>query len=377
MSAADGITVEQEILPAVHPFVKNLLHDFRQKRANRWMVAKIKGEGKFHSSAFPDINSENVHLEWITLEEWSRQVPGFFFRWRTAMRLHYLPITLFPIFLVIDCYLPRALHPDHARIALLLMSVLPIHFACVLWNDYEDHIRGVDSPDSSGGSGVISKLWIPAVHIRRTAMALLLLGLAFSFSFLLTLPVATIGLPLVVLGGFSALLAASYSGWPFHYKYLSLGEPLIFLLTGPLFTATVSLVFFQDTAFLNYFGVISFPLSFLTVLRLHSTNTSRIPFDTMGSIPSMARSLGYKRSILALNCLLYLPFVAVCILFALKLIGAPSLAALFLLPMAIVLSLQLLKLKNPLDPRWNGFKKKIVLFHTIFGTLYCVGFLWK
>ena len=155
------------IFPSDHESVRQYLRDFRvAENGQRW-IARLRGEGKFRSTVFPELRekSPQVLVELIPVASWRR--PSFAIRWLTALRLPYLTISLFPLLLVLSARLGEGGRLSPAHTILLLTSVSLIHLACNLWSDFEDHIRGVDLPGQSGGSGVIQNLWIPAIHLRN------------------------------------------------------------------------------------------------------------------------------------------------------------------------------------------------------------------
>ncbi|WP_218276896.1 hypothetical protein, partial [Pseudomonas sp. FW305-124] len=86
------------------------------------------------------------------------------------------------------------------------------HISCHLWGEVEDHLRGVDSPGSTSGSGVIRELWIPATHMRIAAIILFLIGFFMGLTLLYFLPWEGSGKQLLWIGLIGAVSAASYSG---------------------------------------------------------------------------------------------------------------------------------------------------------------------
>lgn len=370
-SGADEV-MQSKIFAINDPMVKRALKDFRVE--NR--VARIKGEGKFKSVAFPEFESKNVLLEFISRDEWKKNLPSFLVRWCIALRIPYLLFSLLPILLVAASYFQMNRSIQGSTMALLLSSIIFLHLGCNLWSDYEDHLRGIDSPDHEGGSGVIQKLWIPAVHLRNMAALLFGAGLLLGIFLFLQIPYEPTGKKILWIGLSSALAIASFSGWPFHYKYFGLGEPIMFLLAGPVVTIGASFVFFQDSNYWIWFALLSLPLSFLATLRLHAGNLQRIPFDKMANSITIAKVLGFQKSKLAFGFLFIAPFL--CVLFSAFYMGAPkaSLATFLLLPLLYFPFKNLAQASGPLDPACQRLRRDAAKFHLLFGLVYCISFLF-
>lgn len=366
---------QSRILPSRHELVQQMLRDFRvAENGQRW-VARLRGEGRFRSSVFPELaeREPQVLVELIPAHEWRR--PSLLLRWIAALRLPYLTISLLPLLLVL-CARIRSGEPVPALVtALLFASVTLIHLGCNLWSDFEDHLRGVDNPGQSGGSGVIQRLWIPAVHLRNAAALLFLAGCALGALLLLQLPPELAGQRLLWLALLGALGAASYSGWPFHYKYLGLGEPVVFLLSGPLVTAGAAALYFPGTGALLRFAWLSLPLSFLVTLRLHAGNMQRVPFDSAARVLTIARACGFAWSKRAYAFLVIAPFLCAGALASAGLAPSAALLCLLAAPAGAKALLLLRQARGPLDPACYGLRRWAARLHLGFGLLYCAGLL--
>ena len=363
------------VLGAEDPLVRQVQRDFRVREGGRDYVVRLRGEGRFRSSVFPDLpHRPQVLLEYLPATEWRR--PGPLRRWWQALRLPYLSFSLLPLLLVACTYLREHRTLPLALSALLFVSIALIHVSCNLWGDYEDHLRGIDATDHDGGSGVIQKLWIPARHLRNAAAALMLSGLAAGLALLATLPLSELAWSLFALGLCGSLGAASYSGWPFHYKYFGLGEPIVFFLSGPVVTVGAALLLFGGHGHTAWAALACLPLSFLATLRLHGGNTQRIPFDTMAGVFTIARALGFRRSKLAWGFLFFAPFLTVV---ALVIAGEAPRAALLsglTLPLSLLAVEPLRQASGPLDPACHELRERGAQLHLAFGLLYAFSFLF-
>lgn len=363
-----------EVRPGNDPLVRRTLKDFRLHADDARWVVHLKGEGKFPSAAFPELErGGQVLLEYIPYEDWRR--PNALARWVTALRPSYLALSLFPLLLAAAARWRPELEFPWLNTALLFASILLVHGSCHFWGDYEDHLRGVDAPDRAGGSGVIQQLWIPAIHLRNAAALLFLFGAGLGAWLLSRLPVPLVGTHLLWLGALGAFGAAGYSGWPFHYKYLGFGEPIVFLLCGPVLTAASALVLFGDAGFLAGAALVSLPLAFLATLRLHGGNMQRIPFDTLAGASTIARWAGFGWSKAATAFLLAAPFLLVLALVAATISTPWSLTALLTAPLALWAFVPLYRAAGPLDPTLREFRERAVAFHWAFGLAYSLSFL--
>ncbi len=364
------------VVAAENQEVRRFLHDFRVEEHGEWFVARLQGEGRFGSAVFPELSQKKkILIELLHWDEWLATRPKIFERWLTALRLPYLAFTLLPILLVAFTLVAENGFEQIRHVLWMVVSVSLLHLGCNLWNDYEDHLRGVDAPDSSGGSGVIRNLWIPAVHIRNAAAILFFAGLVCGIFLLKDIGWATGGKHLLWIGMLGALAAASYSGWPFHYKYLGLGEPIVFLIS-PLVAMGACAVLYRDADYFVWFAIATLPLAFLAILRLHIGNMQRIPFDKLADTRTIASLVGFKRAKWIGGFLLIAPFLITVAMWALKVAPAYSLASFAAVPWLISPALGLVRAKGPLDPECQRVRTGAAILHLVFGVLYTLGFLF-
>jgi 1,4-dihydroxy-2-naphthoate octaprenyltransferase len=362
------------VFPSDHEYIRRTLRDFRVVEGDQRWIARLRGEGKFRSAVFPELAKQQVLVELIPVSEWKR--PALLLRWLAALRLPYLTISLLPLLLVLCARVGSGAGVPWLLTFLLFSSVTLIHLGCNLWSDFEDHLRGVDNSGQSGGSGVIQKLWIPAVHLRNAAATLFLSGCVFGVALMVVLPAELVTQRLFWLGLGGALGAASYSGWPFHYKYFGLGEPIVFLLGGPLVTAGAAALYFPGAGELTRFALLSLPLSFLVTLRLHCGNMQRIPFDTAARVLTIARLGGFSWSKRAYAFLVVAPFLCVAALVYTHEAPFTSLLSLLAVPGAVLALKALPRASGPLDPACYDLRTQASRLHWAFGLLYCAGFLF-
>lgn len=172
---------------------------------------------------------------------------------------------------------------------LFLVSAVLFHAATNLINDYYDFAKGVDQKDTFGSSGVLVGKLLSPQEVRRGAFFL------FGLGFLLGLPlVFSRGIPILILGLIGILGGYFYTARPVGYKYLALGDLLVFILMGVLLVVGA---FFAVTGKVTLNAVLtSLPIAALVTAILHANNLRDIRQDTKAGIKTLASCLGHKRS---------------------------------------------------------------------------------
>ena len=172
-----------------------------------------------------------------------------------------------------------------ALLLLTLIAAVAVQGAANLFSDYFDFRGGYDPPESHGSSGVLGRGLLQSGDVLRGGLMLLALAALIG----VYLGVAR-GPGLLVLGAVGALGAYFYSGPPLVYKYRALGDPVIFLLFGPLMV--VGAYFVQAQAIDLVPVLYALPLGCLVTAILHVTNIRDIPFAGQGRSVTGARLLG-------------------------------------------------------------------------------------
>jgi 1,4-dihydroxy-2-naphthoate polyprenyltransferase len=363
--------VSWETLKSSDPRLRSILRDFRHPEKS--LVYRIKADDSRPSSLISNPASDHLLLvETVPMSQWKR--PNFLVRWQKAARLPYLAITLLPLLLVICIALQSAMPLPWTKIALIFGFLTLIQISANFWGDVEDHYRGVDSSNPNGGSGVIQKLWIPAIHLRYAAMALMALALAFGLVLLTFIPKDLVLNHFWWMGLLGVLGAASYSGWPFHYKYFGLGEPILFLLTGPLLTIAIGLILIPSMDLL-WLTAVSVPLALLATLRLHLGNTQRMSLDRAVGAKTIASALGFAWANYATLFLFFAPFLWILGLVALSAVSPLKLAGLLLLPLSLMALAPTLQVRSPLDPLFFELRNLATRLHLGLGMLYSLLYL--
>lgn len=363
-------------MPASDRFVRKVLRDFRVVESGQKLIARVEGEGKI-ADYFGETESEKrVFIQFLPEAEWLQKRVSFVHRWLSALRLHYLGFSLLPQLLVIGMLLDGNITLNPWLVFGALTATTLLHLACNLWNDYEDHLRGVDCVGSSGGSGAIQKLWIPAAHIRNAAIVFFLASLCVGFYLLGTLNWETNGKILVTLGVLGTIGAASYSGWPIHYKYLAMGEVLVFFLCGPLVAAgALTLLAPQALSYLAL-ALAAYPLGMQAVLRLHGGNLRRIPYDIQARARTVANLIGFSHSKNLYILMLITLYVLVPVVFFVNTTSPLIFLSYLSLPVAYYQFKLIRRMRGPLDPLAKRLGASSIYLDLSFGLLYTVSFFF-
>ncbi len=108
-----------------------------------------------------------------------------------------------------------------------LGAAVAIHAGANLANDYFDHIRGVDTFESIGPSGVIQQGLLPPRAVRTGAIVLFALGALLGVAL-----IAARGWPILLIGLLSVAAGYTYTGGPLPLGYVGLGDLVVFIFMG-------------------------------------------------------------------------------------------------------------------------------------------------
>ncbi|OQW51921.1 MAG: hypothetical protein A4S09_09655 [Proteobacteria bacterium SG_bin7] len=166
------------------------------------------------------------------------------------------------------------------------IPVICLHIAMNLFNDYYDHVRGVDR---IGSVKSIQIGWVRAIDLYNWGWIALGLGI-FSGVFILAASTAPIYL-IVALAAFGIL---EFSSNRFGLKYLGYGEITLFLLTGPLLVVGFVLAVngnlqVRDLALGGFLGL-------LTLLFMHLNNLREILSAAQAGVSNIVTRNGFDKS---------------------------------------------------------------------------------
>jgi 1,4-dihydroxy-2-naphthoate octaprenyltransferase len=253
-----------------------------------------------------------------------------------------------------------------ALLLLTLVAAVAIQGAANLFSDYFDYRGGYDTPDTPGGSGALTQGALQPSEVFLGGLVLLL-GSGVIGVYL----AVTRGSAILVLGAIGALGAYFYSGRPVAYKYRALGDPVIFLLFGPLM---VTGAYYVQARSIDLVPMLyALPLGCLVTAILHVNNIRDIPVDGRGGGTTVARALGFRRSKAMLHGLLAAAYALVLAGTLLGTFVRSSALALLSAPLAWGLARDVRRAASPRDLVLLDVAAARV--HLVFGLLLVIGVL--
>lgn len=288
--------------------------------------------------------------------------------WLQAVRPFTFTASMVPVFLG-AALVP--LFPQAGRWELLPVAViasLMIHAATNLINEYYDFIKGVDRPETYGGSRVLVNhllepeqvLWGGIVLFGVTAC----IGMVF---------IAIHGWPILVLGLVGMLGGFFYSAMPVGYKYLGLGDLCVFILMGPLMV--IGSFYVLTGGWDIDVLLISLPVGCLVAAILSANNLRDVKHDTEAHIRSTAIVLGRRWARLEYVGLVAGAYIVTLSLIACAVLPLWSLLVLLTVPIAINNIKAALESRIDLPERIAQLDVKTAKLHLLFGVLLIVSVL--
>ncbi len=208
--------------------------------------------------------------------------------WVLAVRPFSFTASIVPVLLGVAVAVTQGIF-NPGFFLLTLIAAVAVQGAANLFSDYFDFRGGYDTPESHGSSGVLIRGILQPSEVFLGGLVLIALAAIIGVYL-----AAVRGSVVLVLGGVGALGAYFYSGPPLAYKYRALGDPVIFLLFGPLMA--LGAYYVQAQAIELVPVLYALPLGCLVTAILHVNNIRDIPFDGQGGSVTVARLLGMRAS---------------------------------------------------------------------------------
>ncbi len=193
-----------------------------------------------------------------------------------------------------------------------------------LISDYFDYKQGVDREDTFGSSRLLVNGTFSPKEILQ--LGLFFLGLGTGLGLVLFFYT---GWPLLVIGGLGFISALFY----YQFKYIALGDFLIFVVYGPLITLGT---FYTMTSMIDWSVIwLCIPIGCITVNILHANNTRDIAHDKRAGIRTFAMLIGIKGAVAEYISLLAITYISVIIMVLSGFLHWIVLGVLVTLPVAI------------------------------------------
>jgi 1,4-dihydroxy-2-naphthoate octaprenyltransferase len=247
--------------------------------------------------------------------------------WLQAVRAFSFPASIVPV--AVGAVL--AAHFDGA-VAWWLLPFIAVASVLMqagtnLVSDYFDYVKGVDKDYTYGSSGVLTaglltpaQVFVGGLLVFATACGI---GLLF---------VAMRGWPILALGVVGLLGGIFYTARPVGYKYLALGDALVFTLMGPLMV--IGAYFVLTGSYRHSILIASLPVGCLVAAILHANNMRDIGHDLDAHVRTVANLLGHDRARLEYYVLVGGAYVAVVGMIAGGLVSPWSLLVFVTAPLA-------------------------------------------
>lgn len=205
-----------------------------------------------------------------------------------SLRPLYLTLTLGPVAVCASFFMWQQKPVNPVVFILATISLLFLHFAVFLFNDFYDHVSGQDRTNPRRGSQIIQRGWEPAFRIRQWAYVNLALGVLFGLALVAQTSVVLLGIGLVAavaILGFERLR---------HLKSGPFSELLVFICFGPLLVAGLStaLGFSLEVSVL----LSGCSLGALAVVSLHLKQLENIFYDSQLGSSHLITRLGLDKS---------------------------------------------------------------------------------
>jgi 1,4-dihydroxy-2-naphthoate octaprenyltransferase len=168
---------------------------------------------------------------------------------------------------------------------LALLGSIAIHAGTNLVNDYFDHVKGTDTAESLGQSGVIQRGVLSARAVLAGGVLAFAIGAAIGL-----IITAMTGWPVLALGIASVLAGYFYTASPFSLAYRGLGEAVVFIFMGPVIVMGAYYVQIESWAWAPFLA--SLPIGLLVAAILHANNVRDIESDRRNNKWTLAALAG-------------------------------------------------------------------------------------
>ncbi len=170
-----------------------------------------------------------------------------------------------------------------------ILAVMCLQISVNVFNDIADHNKKIDLPGTLGGSGVIQQGWLSASQMSFIGWLSLMLAFILGLPSLLFSPMGV-----SICAVFALIGVLGYSGKPFYFKYVGLGDVLVWLLCGPILVAGFS---FAITAQLMWpVLLIGAYFGFIAAAILNANNINDMAIDAASGAKTLAIKLGFERA---------------------------------------------------------------------------------
>ncbi|MCB0408164.1 MAG: prenyltransferase, partial [Bdellovibrionales bacterium] len=274
-----------------------------------------------------------------------------------GLRPRLLTITLSPVILTTVILFDSGVEVHWSLALLSFASLMFLHFAVFLFNDYFDHYKGVDQVNRAKGSRIIQNGWASAKDVKFWAVVNLILGIAVGVPAVVQKPyiVGSIGLiALIVILGYSRMERG--------LKERGIGEILISLCLGPLLVTGYSLTISGRVSVDALF--VGFIFGWLSSLVFQGKYLEEMVTTYQNREGSLIQRLGFDRGKKLIQWqLLALPFVALVMYQFVSMRILLSASTFFLFITCFLLQKRIRLANSPMSSYLTGLGDRVAIIH--------------
>ena len=283
--------------------------------------------------------------------------------WLTALRPVSFTASVIPVLVGTAIAAQEEFHAG--LFVLALVGSVAIHAGTNLVNDYFDHVKGTDSPDSLGPSGVIQRGLLSPRAVLTGGIVAFAVGAGVGLWI-----TVLVGWPILVLGLASVLAGYFYTASPFSLAYRGLGEVVVFVFMGPVIVMGSFYVQTQHGGWEPF--IASLPVGLLVAAILHANNVRDIENDRRNNKWTLAAIAGRPVADYEFVALMLGGYAIVVLMALFEAAPWPILITLLTLPLA----LRIVRMEaNETSARGlNVVLAQTAGLHMLFGALLAFGF---
>lgn len=169
---------------------------------------------------------------------------------------------------------------------LCFLPILFLHIGMNLFNDYFDHVKGVNR---IGSVKSLQQGWVRAIDLYKWGKVALFCGVISGVLVLFFIPQ-----PILVIAALSAIGVLEFSSNRLGLKYRGFGELTLFMLTGPLLAFGYSVAVTGKIALPEF--ILGNILGLLTLTVIHINNMREIITGSHAGVVNLATRYGFDRA---------------------------------------------------------------------------------